>query len=181
MSEWTDSQPTQEQDELLHKYLVFSVDESYALELSKVREIMEYKPITRVPETPAYIVGVMNRHGSVVPVIDMRKRFHQPDLENASRRCTIIIRFDGGHLGLLVDNVTDLIDIAPEMISPPPQVGKSYSHVFIKAIGIYKEQMVMIVDADKLVNLDDLAALPEELAEEEPAAAEKKAGRKAKK
>ncbi len=148
-----------EDAELQGKYLVFEIDENYALELSKVKEILEYKPVTAVPETPAYIAGVMNLRGSVVPVIDMRKRFHKPEKADLQRRCTIIIHFENALLGLMVDNVTDLIDIAAGSISPPPQVGADYAHVFIKSIGVCSEKMLLIVDTDRLVNHSDLQFL----------------------
>ncbi len=159
------SNPDQEsfvQEEQPQQYLVFSVDESYALELSKIVEILEYKPITRVPETPPYIAGMMNRHGSVLPVIDMRKRFHKEDRPDLPYRCIIVIRFDEMKLGLVVDNVNDLITLDPGSISAPPQVGPDYAHVFIKGIGVHEQKMMLIVDADRLVNQSDLTFLEEE-------------------
>lgn len=144
------------------QYLVFSVDEHYALELAKIVEILEYKPITRVPETPAYIAGMMNLHGSVLPVLDMRRRFHKPDRDDLPYRCIVVTRFEGMKLGLVVDTVDDLIALEPGSISQPPQVGEDYAHVFIKQIGVYEDKMVLIIDADKLVNHSDLSFLKEE-------------------
>lgn len=164
-----------ENEDSTRKYLVFSVEEDYALELSKIVEIIEYRSVTKVPETPAYIAGVMNLHGSVLPVIDMRKRFHKPDATVVTRRCIVVIRYEDMRLGLIVDTVTDLIDIDKSTISPPPQVGKDYSHVFIKAIGVCSDKMVLIIDADTLVNHSDLQFLQEDESPEgeEPPSPEK--------
>lgn len=148
------------------KYLTFELDESYALEMSCIVEIIEYKTVTAVPETPAYIAGVINVRGTILPVIDLRARFHLPGASGKSRRCLIIILFEGQKIGLLVDSVTDLLEIAAEKITPPPQAGASYSHVFIKGIGITDSGMVLIADPDKLVNLDELAFLDKEENEE---------------
>ncbi|MGL5435400.1 MAG: chemotaxis protein CheW [Lachnospiraceae bacterium] len=141
------------------KYLTFKLDESYALHMSCIVEIMEYKTVTVVPETPAYIAGVINIRGVVLPVIDMRARFRLPEASERSRRCIIIINFNDKKMGLIVDHVTDLIEISPEKVSPPPQAGTYYSHVFIKGIGILDSGMTLIVDTDKLVNLNELEFL----------------------
>lgn len=160
MKNYQDSMPDVA-DELAHKYLVFAIDESYAVELANVLEIIEFKDVTRVPETPDYIAGVTNRQGSVLPVIDMRKRFHKDSAPEDIRRCIVVIRYEDMKLGLLVDSVSDLCDIGEEKISPPPQVGPNYAHVFIKAIGIREEEMVMIIDTNTLINHRDLQALEE--------------------
>lgn len=152
------------------KYLIFEVDEEYALPLSYIVEIIDAADITRVPETPDYIAGIINLRGHVVPVIDIRKRFHKPDRGELCRQCIIITRIESNLLGLVVDNVIDLVDIDPKQISPSPQVGGSYVHVFIKSIGIYDEKMMLIVDADRLVNYNDLFFTDEGGAEAKPEA-----------
>lgn len=139
-----------------NKYLIFEVDEEYALSLAYVVEIIDTTGITRVPETPDYIAGILNLRGHVVPVIDIRKRFKKPDRTDDRRQCIIITKIEGNLLGLIVDNVIDLVDIEPSHITASPQVGGSYVHVFIKSIGIYNEKMMLIVDADRLVNYNDL-------------------------
>lgn len=138
------------------KYLTFELDESYALPMSCIVEIIEYKIVTAVPETPDYIAGVINVRGDIIPVIDLRARFYLRPLLPESRRCIIIIWFGDQKMGLVVDNVTNLIALDPEQISEPPQVGGRYSHVFIRGIGILDVGMTLIIDTDKLVNLNEL-------------------------
>jgi Chemotaxis signal transduction protein len=149
-------------DETANKYLVFYIDELFALELKSVIEIIDMRPITKVPETPEYIAGVMNLRGEALPVIDMRARFKKAPKGGNDRQCMIVARFDDMKLALLVDEVTDLVGIDPDNVNPPPQVGHDYSHVFIKAIGVREEGMLLIVDTDKLVNLSELDFMSEE-------------------
>lgn len=138
------------------KYLLFEVDEEYALPLTHVIEIIEAREITKVPETPDYIAGILNLRGHVIPVLDVRKRFRKPARPDAPRRCVIIASVEQNPLGLLVDNVIDLIEIQPEQLKDPPQVGSSYINVFIGHIGIGENKMHLIVSADRLVNYNDL-------------------------
>lgn len=152
-------------NEVQNKYLLFEVDEEYALELAKVIEIIEYTDITRVPEAPEYVAGILNLRGHVIPVLDVRKRFQKPD-KDVKQRCIIIASIDGNQLGLIVDNVIDLIEIDSTNLSDSPQVGSNYIHVFVKYIGIHEGKMHLIVDTDKLVNHKDLEILEE--AESEP-------------
>ena len=139
------------------KYLIFEVDQAYALEIDKIIEIVELSAVTPVPETPDYIAGVINLRGQVVPLIDIRCRFKcsSGDLEN-KRRCVVIVDFEGAHIGLMVDNVLELADIPDENISPPPQVGNDYVHVFVKAIGVVDSKMMLIIDPERIVNFSDL-------------------------
>lgn len=138
------------------RYLTFELGESYALDMSCIVEIIQYKAVTAVPETPTYIAGVVNIRGVILPVIDMRTRFHLPEAVDLSRRCIIIINFEDKKIGLVVDNVTDLIELDADKVSPPPQAGSHYSHVFIKSVGILDEGITLIVDTDKLVHLNEL-------------------------
>lgn len=148
--------------DVANKYLLFEVDEEYAISLEHVVEIIEYTDITRVPETPDYIAGIINLRGHVIPVLDIRKRFRKRIQDTASARCIIICTIENSQLGLIVDNVIDLIDIDADKLKDPPQVGSSYVHVFIKHIGIADSKMYLIVDTDKLVNYNDLFFLETE-------------------
>jgi len=141
------------------QYLIFEVDEAYGLELDKVLEIIEYTGITQVPETPDYIAGVINLRGHVVPVMDVRARFKKEPGDHLPRRCIILVSFEESTLGLIVDNVLDLIVIEEGSLSQPPQIGNDYAHNFIKLIGVYEDKMNLIVDVDKLIHLNDLSFL----------------------
>lgn len=145
--------------ELNDKYLIFEVDEHFAIEITAVVEIIEYIVPTRVPDTPEYIAGMINLRGNIVPVIDIRARFKKNPLAENARRCIIITNVHTSNLGLIVDNVSDLIQIPEAALTDPPQVGANYTYVFIKAIGIYDDKMNLIVDTDKLIHYSDLEEL----------------------
>ena len=149
-------------EELIDKYLVFKLDEDYALPLEKIVEIVEMGYVTKIPETPSYIMGVMNLRGRVIPLIDLRVRFKKPPCEDLSHQCVVITNFDDIQIGLIVDNVDDLITMDPQQVTPPPTVGKDYAHVFIREIGIYQDQMKLILDGDKLINHQDLDFMSQE-------------------
>ena len=139
-----------------NKYLIFEVDEEYALDVANVLQIIEMADITRVPDAPDYVAGIINLRGHVVPVIDMRKRFRKGKGADGLSRCIVIAEIENNMLGLIVDSVVDLIDIDDDMIKDSPRVGTSFAYVFVKGIGIVGEKMHLIVDADKLVNYNDL-------------------------
>jgi Chemotaxis signal transduction protein len=143
-------------EHLNDKYLIFEVDEYYAVEIAAVVEIIEYSVPTNVPDTPDYIAGMMNLHGHIVPVIDIRTRFRKKPKDITARKCIIIVNINHNQLGLIVDNVMDLITIDPANLTAPPQVGTSYSYVFIKSIGISDKKMHLVIDTDKLINHKDL-------------------------
>ncbi|MDL2287314.1 chemotaxis protein CheW [Eubacteriales bacterium OttesenSCG-928-G02] len=142
-----------------NQYLIFFVDEAYAIEIDKVLEIIEYKNVTKVPETPDYISGIINLRGQVIPVIDLRKRFKKNTENNNPRKSIIITKIEGNQLGLIADGVSDIIKMEEDKISPPPTVGSDYAHVFVKLIGVHNEKMHLILDTDKLINLSDFELL----------------------
>lgn len=143
-------------NDINNKYLVFEVDEEYAIDLLYVLEIIEFQPVTAVPETPDYVAGIINLRGQVVPVIDVRTRFHKEKKEYTSRTCIIIIQINGQRLGLIVDFVVDLLVLEDGALTAPPQIGNNYANVFIKAIGIADDCIKLIIDSEKLINYDDL-------------------------
>lgn len=146
-------------EQLKQSYLICAVDEQYALAAGSVVQIVEYKDVTPVPEVPRYIAGIMNLRGRVIPVVDLRARFRKPPLAEGARRCIVIARFDALELGLAVDSALDLAIIEDDQIAPPPQVGSDYAHVFVKAIGVVNERMVLILDENRIVNHQDLEFL----------------------
>lgn len=155
--------------DIKNQYLIFEVDEEYAICLENVDEIIRYTideegsdGITKIPEAPEYISGVLNLRGHVLPIMNIRCRFKKPiieDKEKIPRQCIIIAKIENSQLGLVVDNVIDLINIDEANLKDPPQVGSTYSHVFIKSIGIDNEskKMHLIIDTDRLIHHKDLA------------------------
>lgn len=149
------------------QYLTFKLsDEVFALDVAKVREILEITNITKVPQTPDFMRGVINLRGSVVPVIDMRLKFGMGPTEQTVNTCIIVveINMDGDTtvLGALADSVQEVVEMEPESIEAPPQIGTKLNTDFIKGMGKLDSRFVMILDIDNVFSSDELADLGQE-------------------
>lgn len=146
------------------QYLTFKLaDEVFALDVAKVREILEITSITKVPQTPAFMRGVINLRGSVVPVIDMRLKFGMSPIEQTVNTCIIVveINMDGDTivLGALADSVQEVVEMEPDSIEPAPHIGTRLNTEFIKGMGKVDGRFVMILDIDRVFSSDELSNL----------------------
>jgi len=144
------------------QYLTFKLDEEiFALDVSKVREILEYSSVTKVPQTPDFMRGVINLRGSVVPVIDMRLKFGMSATEQSVNTCIIVteVAMEGETilLGALADSVQEVDEMEPAQIEAAPHIGTKLNTDFIKGMGKQDGHFVMILDIDKVFNSDNLA------------------------
>lgn len=122
------------------QYLTYNLgDETFALDIGKVREVLDFTDVTHVPCMPAYMRGVINLRGSVVPVVDLRRKFGMPTTEKTVNTCVIIaeVNVDGSTtvLGALADSVQEVLELGPEHIKPPPKIGTKLRADFIKGDG----------------------------------------------
>ena len=143
------------------QYLTFQLaDEIFAFDVAKVREILELISITKVPQTPEFMRGVINLRGSVVPVIDLRLNFGMQCTENTVNTCIIVVEvnLDGEAivLGILADSVQEVVEMEPDLIEPPPRLGTKLKTEFIKGMGKVEDNFVMILDIDKVFSADEL-------------------------
>ncbi|MBI5409486.1 MAG: chemotaxis protein CheW [Nitrospirae bacterium] len=136
-------------------------DEVFALDISKVREVLEYTTVTKVPRTPDFMCGVINLRGGVVPVVNMRLKFGMTDAEKTVNTCIIIVEvtLDGETtiLGALADSVQEVMDLEADQIEPAPKIGTRLNTEFIKGMGKHDSKFIMILDIDKVFTLDELA------------------------
>jgi len=144
------------------QYLTFKLgEEMFALNIAKVREVLDFTTVTRVPRTPDFMRGVINLRGSVVPVVDLRRKFNMAISENTVNTCIIIseVTVDGDTtvLGCLADSVQEVIDLGPEHIAPAPRIGTKLRTEFIKGMGKQNDRFVIILDIDKVFSVDELA------------------------
>ncbi|MDD4944080.1 MAG: chemotaxis protein CheW [Rhodoferax sp.] len=160
------SSDRQPQDETL-QYLTFSLgDEVFAMDIRSVREIIQHGAMTVVPLMPEFVRGIINLRGAVVPVIDLQSRFGRPKAEFGKKTCVII--FDVGpegdkvELGLLVDAVSEVIDIAASAIEPPPQFGATIQREFMRGLGKVGDEFIVILEPERALNIDDMVALTEQ-------------------
>lgn len=144
-----------------NQYLTFQLDdEVFGLEIGKVREVLDFTTVTRVPQTPEYMRGVINLRGSVVPVMDLRLKFGMAQTESTVNTCIIIteIELEGEVtvLGALADSVQEVLDLEPDQIEPAPKMGTKLPTDFIKGMGKREEQFVILLDIDKVFSQDEL-------------------------
>jgi len=144
------------------QYLTFRLgEEVFALEISQVREVLDYPQITRVPRMPAFVRGVINLRGAVVPVVDLRVKFGMAAAERTVNSCVIIaeVEFGGERtlLGALADSVQEVVDLGPGQIEPPPRLGSSVRTEFIRGMGKREEGFVIILDVDRVFAADEIA------------------------
>ena len=146
------------------QYLTFKLDEEiFALDVAKVREILEYTSITKVPQTPDFMRGVINLRGSVVPVIDLRLKFGMTSTEQTVNTCIIVteVEMEGETilLGALADSVQEVNEMEPAQIEAAPHIGTKLNTNFIKGMGKQGNHFVMILDIDKVFQTDELAMI----------------------
>ena len=146
------------------QYLTFHLGaEVFAIDIRSVREIIQYGAMTTVPLMPSFVRGVINLRGSVVPVIDLHARFGRPAAQVGKKTCVVI--FDAMRegerveLGLMVDAVSEVIDIAADAIEPPPNFGTSVRRDFIRAMGKRGDRFVIILEPDRAFDVEDMAQL----------------------
>jgi purine-binding chemotaxis protein CheW len=158
------------------KYLSFRLaDEEYGLEILKVQEIIGLMRITRVPTLPAFVRGVINLRGRVIPVVDLGLKFGMPAHEDTQRTCIIVVQVPCGNhrvtTGVLVDDVSEVVNITAEQIEPPPEFGSSINTEFLIGMGKVSQKVVMLLDVDKVFSVQEIAAVQKAPEQSAPAGA----------
>ena len=143
------------------QYLTFKLSEEvFALEVAKVREILDYSKVTKVPQTPDFMRGVINLRGSVVPVIDLRLKFGMSATEQTINTCIIVAEVAQGDetvlLGALADAVQEVSEMEPDQIEAAPRIGMQLNTDFIKGMGKSGDNFVMILEIDKVFTSKEL-------------------------
>lgn len=143
------------------KYLTFLLDrEEHGVEILKVREIIGIMDITKVPQTPDFVQGVINLRGKVIPVIDLRTKFGLPRAEYNDQTCIIVVDI-GVMMGIIVDTVQEVHDIPASSIEPPPRMGSEVDTSFILGMGKVKDDVKILLDIDKVLSSEELVQLQE--------------------
>ncbi len=143
------------------QYLTFKLDEEvFALDVAKVREILDFTDITKVPQTPDFMRGVINLRGSVVPVVDMRLKFGMSKTEKTVNTCIVVVEVategETTVLGALADSVQEVIELDPGQIEPAPRIGTKLRTDFIRGMGKHDGRFIMILDIDKVFSSDEI-------------------------
>jgi purine-binding chemotaxis protein CheW len=143
------------------QYLTFKLgEESFAVDVIRTQEVLDYMGPTRVPQTPPFMLGVINLRGKVVPVTDLRQKFGMPKAERSRDTCIIVMEIlvDGemNLVGAMVDSVQEVLDLSANKMEPPPRIGTGLKTEFIKAMGNVSDDFLIILDIDRVFSTDDL-------------------------
>ncbi len=142
------------------KYLTFVLaDEEYGLEILKVREIIGAMDITAVPRMPAFIKGVINLRGKVIPVVDLRLKVGMPEAEQTEQTCIIVVDVGDVEMGIVVDRVSEVLNIDAEHIEESPSFGAAVNTDFILGLGKVNDKVTILLDISKVLSESDTSAI----------------------
>ena len=147
-------------DEELQRWVTFELDgEIYGISVSEVREVLRYSDIAPVPGSPSFVIGIINLRGNVVTVIDTRSRFGLTPKEVNDETRIIIIDIEDQEVGILVDSVSEVVDLDTNMIEAAPNVGSEETSRYIKGVTSMEGSLLILVDVSKLLTDEELADL----------------------
>lgn len=135
------------------------LDDLYAVDIMRIKEIIRPQKLTPLPKAPAFIEGVINLRGAVIPVVDLRKRFDMQQRDVTASTRLLIVRIAGQSVGLVVDDVTEVITVPLKDIKPPPAVAEEMATNFLLGVCLSGEMLVMLLNIDKLLTSTEVKAL----------------------
>jgi purine-binding chemotaxis protein CheW len=144
------------------KYMTFkSGSEYFGLEIQYVQQIIQFQTVTRIPETEDYIKGLINLRGKIIPVVDVRARFKQGPCEYNDKTCILVINVKSTTVGLIVEQIAEVVQLSEENILPPPSIGRADKghNKYVYGIGKVGESVKLLLDPDKLLNDEDLSVV----------------------
>ncbi|MEN1941472.1 chemotaxis protein CheW [Luteimonas sp. MJ246] len=139
------------------EFLTFTLgEEEYGVDILRVQEIRSYDAVTRLPDAPDYIKGVINLRGIIVPVVDMRLKFRLASAEYNALTVMIVLSVGGRVIGMVVDSVSDVVRLAGEQVRAVPEIGATIDRQFLTGIGILDERMLILLDIERLMVSQDM-------------------------
>lgn len=142
-------------DSDVKKFLSFSIDkQKYAIDIMKIREIREWEETTSIPESPSYMIGVVDIRGKIVPIFDIKNKFGNGATDTTNKNAVIVLKFAGKMIGILVHSVSDIIEIKPEEINEAPSANADIETKYIVGIFSTKTGMVILLDAEKIFDAE---------------------------
>ena len=144
------------------KYLTFTLaGEDYGIEILKVKEIIGMMPITKVPQTPSYVKGVINLRGKVIPVVELRRKFEMPEQDYNDRTCIIVVEISCSSgstmMGIVVDSVSEVVQIKNEDVEDAPRFGVTLDMEYILGMAKFDGRVKILLDIDKVLSAEELA------------------------
>jgi purine-binding chemotaxis protein CheW len=152
----------QQEDTQEGKFLTFSLgNEEYGIEIRHVTEIIGIQNITDLPDMPDFVKGVINLRGKVIPVIDVRLRFNMQERAYDERTCIVVVNINDMAVGLIVDSVSEVIDIPAGDIEPPPRVKKGEASRYIKGLGKVNQAVIILLEIERLIQVESIEQIKE--------------------
>ena len=156
------------------QYLIFRIrEEEYGVSILRIREILEFSPLTPVPLTPPWIRGVLNLRGSVVPVVDLALKFGLRETRPAERTCIVIIEVEADDevsvIGVMVDGVDEVVELGADALEEPPDFGTRVRVDYLQGLGKVDRRLLLLLDADRVLSTEELLETRDAAAAEEPA------------
>ena len=144
------------------QYLTFNLaEEYYGVDILKVQEIKGYTTVTRIPNTPDYLKGVLNLRGTIVPIVDLRMKFGMGTTEPTPFTVVVVVNVRNRVMGFLVDAVSDVLDLNAKQIQPPPELGSAVDINFVAGIGNANDRLVTLLDIDRVLTDEEVAVVSE--------------------
>lgn len=157
--------PGMDTDAATDEFLTFALgEEEYGVDILKVQEIRGYDAVTRLPDAPDYIKGVINLRGTIVPVIDMRMKFRLDKVEYNELTVMIVLNVAERVVGIVVDSVSDVVRLGGEQIREVPELGAAIDRQFLTGIGTLEERMLILLDIERLMTSAEMGLVAEALA-----------------
>lgn len=151
---------------VVQEYLTFILGaEEYGIDILRVQEIRGYDTVTAIANTPAFIKGVINLRGTIVPIVDMRIKFNLSNATYDAFTVVIILNVLRRTVGIVVDGVSDVVALDSNAIKPPPEFGSAFDTKFLTGLGVNNDRMLILVDIEKLLSSKDLALMDSEVSE----------------
>ncbi|GAA0356447.1 chemotaxis protein CheW [Bowmanella denitrificans] len=139
------------------EFLTFVLgEEHYALDIMAVKEIRGYEAVTRIANAPPFIKGVLNLRGDIVPIVDLRMKFNVGEATYTEFTIVIMLHVDNRIVGVVVDGVSDVINLSDDEIRPPPEFGVAFDSQYLVGLAAVDEQLVILVNIEKLISSDEL-------------------------
>lgn len=150
------------------KFLTFFLaSEEYGLEILKVHEIIGMMAITSVPRTPEFVKGIINLRGKVIPIVDLRLKFGMESKAQTEETCIIVVQANSVQIGVVVDKVSEVLDIVSENIEDPPAFGTDVNSDYILGIGKSEGRVKLLLDIDKVLTMQDLTGMSTAITEDD--------------
>ncbi|MEE9567696.1 MAG: chemotaxis protein CheW [Desulfobacteria bacterium] len=144
----------------IQQFVIFSVDEQiYGVEILKIKEVVSYQEITPLPNMRAFIKGIINLRGIILPVFDLREKFKLPETTYTSFHAIIVMEVSGRVMGIIVDEISDVVDLFPEEVQAVSSLPPGVQAEYMKGIGKKESELIVLLDVDRLLSPDELEIL----------------------